>query len=145
MQATPAEPATQYAALCYRETTGGSPEILLITSLETGRWVLPKGWPRKDESGAAAALREAGEEAGVVGRAHRMPLGLYSYDKLVRDGAIPCCVLVHPVRVDHLRFDFPERGARRIAWFGPADAARAVAEPELRELLARFVLPPERP
>ncbi len=43
------------------------PEVLLITSRETGRWVLPKGWPMKGRSGAECALREAFEEAGVAG------------------------------------------------------------------------------
>ena len=34
----------QLAALCWR-LREGEPEVLLITSRETGRWVVPKGWP----------------------------------------------------------------------------------------------------
>ena len=35
---------SQFAALCYR-IKAGNPEILLITSRGTGRWIVPKGWP----------------------------------------------------------------------------------------------------
>ena len=38
------EPKTQYAALPWRRDANGGIEILLITSRETRRWVIPKGW-----------------------------------------------------------------------------------------------------
>jgi 8-oxo-dGTP pyrophosphatase MutT (NUDIX family) len=34
----------QYAALCYRAQRGKL-QILMITSRDTGRWIIPKGWP----------------------------------------------------------------------------------------------------
>lgn len=132
------EAATQHAALCYRRTGGGA-EVLLVTSRDTGRWVLPKGWPKKSEQGAATALREAFEEAGVIGRAEEGCLGIYYYDKTMTGGlAIPCCVAVHVIEASHLEFRYPEMGLRERVWFAPAAAADAVAEPELKCLLADF-------
>ena len=34
----------QYGALCYKLTRKGV-QVLLVTSRDTGRWLLPKGWP----------------------------------------------------------------------------------------------------
>ena len=36
----------QVAALCWRRAP--LLEILLVTSLRTKRWILPKGWPEPD-------------------------------------------------------------------------------------------------
>lgn len=141
MRTTNAEPASQDAALCYRRSTSGAPEVLLITSLDTGRWVLPKGWPKKSESGGECALREAFEEAGVVGRLTGECAGVYGYDKTMPSApARPCVVTVHVVEALRLDYQFPERGLRRLQWFAPHAAADAVDEPELRALLASFAL-----
>ena len=59
---------------CYRP-------VLLITSRETRRWVLPKGWPRPGTPPHRQAAREALEEAGVIGRVGRTPIGYYQYAK----------------------------------------------------------------
>ncbi|MCY1126282.1 NUDIX hydrolase [Frigidibacter sp. RF13] len=136
--------ARQHAALCYRRAGGEACEILLVTSRDTGRWVLPKGWPKKKEEGGASALREAHEEAGVIGRLIPGEAGAYSYDKAMPAGAaIPCRVLVHAVEVNYLSYAFPEMGIRRREWFSPEAASIAVAEPELKSLLADFRPPSE--
>jgi 8-oxo-dGTP pyrophosphatase MutT (NUDIX family) len=133
-------PATQHAALCFRRTSAGEPEILLITSRDTGRWVLPKGWPKKGEEGGSSALREAHEEAGVVGTLLQDGIGLYFYDKTMPSSSpVPCCVAVHAVKVAYLAYRFPEMGLRRQEWFSPQAAAAAVDEPELKVLLENFV------
>ena len=38
-------PKLQYAALPYRRRADGIVEVMLVTSRDTGRWVIPKGWP----------------------------------------------------------------------------------------------------
>jgi 8-oxo-dGTP pyrophosphatase MutT (NUDIX family) len=130
---------TQYAAICYRVTAGKGCEVLLITSRDTGRWVIPKGWPMKGKSGPECALQEAFEEAGVEGVAEQRPLGLFSYDKVMGDGSLqPCVVSVYPVAVARLKDSFPERHQRDRRWFTPTKAAQMVAEPELKEILAAF-------
>lgn len=137
-----ATPATQHAALCYRRLGIAEVEVLLITSRDTGRWVLPKGWPKKGEKGGSSALREAREEAGVVGHLTADAPDFYFYDKVMPNApALPCCVAVHRIAVSYLEFDFPEKSERHREWFSPAQAAAAVAEPELQALLSDFRLP----
>ena len=75
----------QYAALPWRQTQGF--EILLITSRETRRWVIPKGWPMPGHSAAESAAQEAYEEAGVRGQMSAEPAGHYAYKKRLRGGA----------------------------------------------------------
>ena len=56
--------AVQVAALPWRRNAEGRVEILMATSRDTGRWVLPKGWPHKKLSLAGSAAQEAWEETG---------------------------------------------------------------------------------
>ncbi len=136
-------PRSQYGAICWRMHRGNV-EVLLVTSRDTGRWVIPKGWPIDGLAPAASAAREAWEEAGVTGLAAPSPLGLYGYDKvLTPDSSLPCVVAVFPLRVDELAAKFPERKERRRKWFHAAKAARKVAEPELRALLQSLAADPD--
>ncbi|MGR3323285.1 MAG: NUDIX hydrolase [Pseudooceanicola sp.] len=129
---------TQFAALCYR-IVKDKPQVLLITSRGTKRWIVPKGWPMKDRSPGDCALREAYEEAGVIGRVATRPLGIYPYLKLMEDGSeVPCAGLLFPVRVSALRAEFPEADQRRRKWFSPKKAARRVEELALSQLLLDF-------
>ena len=138
------EAASQTGALCYRVTKKRGPEILLVTSRDTGRWVIPKGWLMKGKSPAEAALREAFEEAGVEGKVQGDLVGLYSYDKVLEGEDVqPCVVSVFPVAVARLIARFPERGQRERRWFKPKKAAKKVAEPELSALLAGFAPAPD--
>ena len=133
---------TQYGAICWR-MIAGRVQVLLITSRDTGRWVIPKGWPVKDLPPEFSAAQEAFEEAGVMGDVSGQCLGLYAYEKsLVRipgqEASVPCMVAVYPMRVSQLLDQFPEAAQRRRKWFAPQKAARRVAEPELQALLAAF-------
>ena len=93
----------QVAALCYRGK-GADMEVLLVTSWDTGRWIIPKGWPISGLKTSEAALQEAWEEAGVRNsEAPLQPIGTYSYDKVLRAGLpVPVETLVFPVNVKHL-------------------------------------------
>ena len=55
--------ARQFGALPWRIGDGGMREVMLLTSRDTGRWVIPKAWPMKGRKPAEAASREAYEEA----------------------------------------------------------------------------------
>ena len=133
------KPRTQFGALCWRPVDHGV-EILLVTSRDTGRWVIPKGWPIKDLGPDGSAAREAWEEAGVTGTLTGAPLGAFSYDKGIGPQRVPmpCVVVVYGLRVDQVADRFPERKQRRREWFSPTAAAERVAEPELQALLAGF-------
>ena len=135
--------AQQIAALPYRRATDGTLEVLLITSRETGRWVVPKGNPIRGLSPHQAAAREAFEEAGISGIPCPAPLGSFRYDKRRRRGVQRMEVTLFPLAVLRQFDDWPEREQRTTRWFTPADAALAVDEPELRALIASFRQPPE--
>lgn len=129
---------TQNGALCWRMHRDRV-EVLLITSRDTGRWVIPKGWPIEGMDSATAAAREAWEEAGVEGVVSPDCAGLFSYVKRFGlHAGIPCVVAVYGLRVNGLAREFPERKQRRRKWFTLAAAARKVDEPELRSLLLGF-------
>ncbi|SHN07513.1 hypothetical protein SAMN05444272_3974 [Roseibium suaedae] len=130
---------TQYGALCFRksETVPEKLEILLITSRETGRWVIPKGWPMRKKKPHQAAGLEAWQEAGVKGRIQKKPCGTYSYIKKMSKGAlVPAVVEVFLLEVRELAKSFPEQKQRQRRWFTPEAAASAVSEPELKALIA---------
>lgn len=129
--------AVQYAALPYRRS--GGLKVLLLTSRDTGRWVLPKGWPMKGKKPRSAAKREALEEAGVVGRVSKRSIGAFHYPKRLASGELVTCeVHVFPLAVDRQRKRWPEQRQRTQRWFAPEEAARAVQEPELAALLESF-------
>jgi 8-oxo-dGTP pyrophosphatase MutT (NUDIX family) len=127
---------TQYAALPYRQRADGAVEVLLVTSRETERWVVPKGWPMKGRRPHASAAREALEEAGLVGRVDKEPIGSYRYDKRLKRGmVVPCMVEVFPLEVKAQKKKWPEKGQRTTRWLLPEDAAAAVDEAGLRETI----------
>jgi 8-oxo-dGTP pyrophosphatase MutT (NUDIX family) len=108
----------------------------MITSRDTGRWVVPKGWTMQGKRPWAAAAIEALEEAGAVGTIARAPCGTYSYDKIMPGGAaLPVDVDIYPMIVERLKRNWKERGERRRRWFSPKAAAKRVDEPELAQLL----------
>ncbi|MEM1361979.1 MAG: NUDIX hydrolase [Pseudomonadota bacterium] len=129
---------SQFGAVCYR-LHKGKPQVLLITSRRSGRWVIPKGWPMPGETPSDAAATEAWEEAGVEGRVHPLCLGIFSYRKFIdRRQSLPCAVAVFGLRVKRLARRFPEQGQRKRKWVSPKRAAQMVDEPELSQLLERF-------
>ena len=136
------EPRTQYAALPFRLKP--QREVMLVSSRETKRWVIPKGWPMKGRKPYAAAAQEALEEAGLVGKVEKAPLGSYSYVKKMRNGAgILCRVDVYALQVQRQLKKWPEREERITRWFPIEQAAEAVREPELAKLILSFSDAPE--
>jgi 8-oxo-dGTP pyrophosphatase MutT (NUDIX family) len=115
---------------------------MLVTSRETGRWVLPKGWAEKALNGPQLAAKEAYEEAGILGEVGAAPVGSYEYVKRLPKGKTrDCAVDVFPMRVDHLLDEWPERKQRKRQWFTLAQAAMAVDEGDLVTLLLRLAIP----
>jgi 8-oxo-dGTP pyrophosphatase MutT (NUDIX family) len=128
----------QAAALPWRRTETGV-AVMLITSRDTGRWVLPKGWPKAGELLCDAAAREAAEEAGIKGRVDGEEVGRFFYAKTRAKGdPVPCEVLVYPLEVGRVADRWKEKGQRDRKWVSPDDAAGMVAEPGLSALLAGF-------
>jgi 8-oxo-dGTP pyrophosphatase MutT (NUDIX family) len=116
--------------------SGPTLRVVLITSRETRRWVIPKGWIEPREAPHRSAAREAFEEAGLAGEAEAEALGSYAYAKRLPGGALrPTEVLVFRYHVARLLHDWPERRERERRLFTPEAAAAAVDEPALAALL----------
>ncbi|GAO79482.1 MULTISPECIES: DUF47 family protein [unclassified Sphingopyxis] len=132
----------QIAVLPYRfggPAQDGPTEILLITSRETKRWVVPKGNPLTGITRHAAAAIEAEEEAGVIGAVCPTPIGSYEYRKRRANGAsIMYNVEVFPLAVTNELDDWKEMDERDRKWFSFRDAASAVEEPDLQALIRSF-------
>jgi 8-oxo-dGTP pyrophosphatase MutT (NUDIX family) len=132
----PAQGRIQYAALPYRRNSASRTEVLLVTSRETGRWIIPKGWPIKRRAPQVAAAREAREEAGVVGKISRRPIGWFSYEKRLKKGIIITCeVHVFALKVKRQQESWPEKGQREVQWMSRTRAAKAVADPKLGNMI----------
>jgi 8-oxo-dGTP pyrophosphatase MutT (NUDIX family) len=127
----------QYAALPWRVSSGRL-EILLITTLNTHRWIVPKGWPIAMLSPCQCAAREALEEAGVSGNVSDRPVGSFRYFKRRKHDIVPCRVEVFALEVTAQRRTWAEKAARQYRWCSLDDALAIVGEPGLRQVIARF-------
>ena len=126
----------QYGVIPVRQSADGGLEVLLITSRDTGRWVVPRGNPIAGRTPAESAGQEAFEEAGIVGRIESDAIGLYSYEKRRRlRGPMPASVHLFRMMVEEEREEWPEKGQRQRRWFAPDEAAAAVQEAELARLI----------
>ncbi|WP_439123317.1 NUDIX hydrolase [Marivita sp.] len=132
----PMPPVEQIAALPVRWDKTGKLRILMVTSRDRGRWVMPKGWQMDGKKPWRAAEIEALEEAGAIGFISDTPIGHYHYNKRMDDGTnTHCRVTLYPMVVEKLKRRWKEREQRKRHWFSPKKAAKLVEEPELSELL----------
>jgi 8-oxo-dGTP pyrophosphatase MutT (NUDIX family) len=127
---------TQFAALPFQIASDGL-RVLLVTSRETRRWVIPKGWPIRGLKPRQVAVREAFEEAGLVGRiAGKHSIGSYHYSKRLKERReMLCHVKVFLLSVEHQVDEWPEREQREWCWVDPIKAAQMVEEGGLAEII----------
>jgi 8-oxo-dGTP pyrophosphatase MutT (NUDIX family) len=125
----------QVAALPFRYTGAGFLEVLIITSRETGRFIIPKGWPMKGHADPDAAAIEAREEAGVAGKIRRESIGKYVYWKRLADQFELVEVAVYPLEVSRQLQTWREKQSRQMAWLSLEDAATLLDEPQLIALI----------
>jgi predicted phosphate transport protein (TIGR00153 family) len=130
---------TQFGALAFRDDPEKGLQVLLVTSRDTGRWVIPRGNPMPRLRGHETAEHEAYEEAGIEGEMSLAPIGFYSYDKKRKSGEVVASqVTVYALHVTRQHYNWPERNERTVRWFEPRKAAQAVDEPELRDMILAF-------
>jgi 8-oxo-dGTP pyrophosphatase MutT (NUDIX family) len=125
----------QVAAVPLRFDERGAAQVLLVTLRETQRWVIPKGWPMKGRKPHDAAAQEAFEEAGVIGKIEKKPIGRYAYFKRRSITFDLCEVEVFALVVEKQAKAWPEQGQRRANWFAIEEAAKLVDEPGLVAVL----------
>ncbi|RWX19458.1 NUDIX hydrolase [Rhizobium hidalgonense] len=124
----------QAGAICYRRNAKGRLEVLLVDSRRNGRWGVPKGHIESRETSSATALREAFEEAGIIGDVDSTPVGSFAYQK---DSSMNrYTVTVHLLKDSRIAAAYPEAGFRKTQWFLLKDASRKAAQPGLRTLLS---------
>ncbi|MFN3891152.1 MAG: NUDIX hydrolase [Beijerinckiaceae bacterium] len=127
----------QAAALPFRREK--ELEVLLVSSLDTGRWIVPKGWPMKGRTNFETAKREAFEEAGVKGEIASKPAGSFHYDKRRRNGSVcRCMVEVFPLEVKSQSRSWPEKAVRKTRWCAWSEAADLVDDAGLGEIIRAF-------
>ncbi|MBL4720214.1 MAG: NUDIX hydrolase [Alphaproteobacteria bacterium] len=126
----------QCAALPYRVRENVL-SVLLVTSIRTKRWVLPKGNIEPGLTARESAEFEALEEAGVVGVIAMRRTGTYTYRKSDEKSGL-YQVIVFPLEVERELETYPESKLRIREWVSIETAADRVAESDLKELLLRF-------
>lgn len=137
--------AKQIAALPVHWDSKGRLRVLMVTSRDRGRWVMPKGWTMDGKKPWQAAKIEALEEAGAVGYVADRAIGTYHYRKrLGQRREVTCRVTLYPMIVDKLKRRWKERKERKRHWFSLAKAAKLVDEKELSDLLRGLAKNPER-
>ncbi|MEA2730710.1 MAG: hypothetical protein QOF70_5185 [Acetobacteraceae bacterium] len=130
---------TQFAALPWRLSEGGTRQVMLLTSRETRRWIIPKGWPVKKRKPAEVTSQEAYEEAGLIGHiVDKRPVGTFHYEKRLAKKGVLCQVRVFLFRVDRQLDDWPEKNQRETKWFDANEAASIVDEGGLADIIERF-------
>jgi 8-oxo-dGTP pyrophosphatase MutT (NUDIX family) len=129
----------QAGVIAYRVEDGRS-EVLLITSRDTRRWIIPKGNIGRGKTALEAAEQEAFEEAGVTGTvAGTIPLGFYMYFKRHDDDTTtPVSVEVYLLKVERQHKKWPEKGMRKLRWLPVPEAIKKVEEPGVVPLLKRL-------
>jgi 8-oxo-dGTP pyrophosphatase MutT (NUDIX family) len=130
----------QAGVIAYRVVDGGI-RVLLMTSRDTGRWIIPKGNIKTGTTPAKAAEREAYEEAGIRGEIFgSIPLGFYTYFKVLTSGEKqPATVEVYLLMVTQQLKKWPEKHERRLSWVSLKKAVRLVQEPGVVPLLRRLM------
>src|SRR5262249_30749918 len=107
--------------------------ICLVLSSGGKRWVIPKGRIERRQTAGETALREAWEEAGLVGMLRRNPVGSYRYEKCGKRFH----VTVFLMKVTEVADCFPEEDWRVRRWVRSDRIVRYIGDPALRRLLRR--------
>lgn len=124
----------QACAVPYR-IRDGHLEVCLVTSIKGRRWILPKGFVDSGESEPEAALKEAWEEAGLIGHIVGQRLGTYVHRKYKTELRVSGYLM----QVVECRDQWKESHQRRRCWLSIADAYAQLHREEQRDLLALAV------
>ncbi|MBF0267133.1 MAG: NUDIX domain-containing protein [Alphaproteobacteria bacterium] len=119
-------------------------EVLLVTSRETKRWILPKGNPERKKKSYEVAAAEAFEEAGLKGKASEKPFYTFDSVKRMKSGKmVPCRVRVFSLAVKKEYARWPEKDERERAWMSFAEAANNAGEAGLVLLFLELAADPD--
>jgi 8-oxo-dGTP pyrophosphatase MutT (NUDIX family) len=105
--------------------------VCLVTSRNGKRWIIPKGSEEPGMTSGETALKEAWEEAGLVGTLEREPAGSYFYEK----AGNRYLVTVFLMHVTEAIPYWPEQDWRIRRWVAPQQAVAWLKEPGLGRIL----------
>ena len=120
----------QAGAIPWRWGSSGI-EVLLITSSQGSRWIVPKGWIEEGCTSKETARQETYEEAGVEGILSVAPIGSLDFkrgDRVLR-------VELFTLEVTDVYAHWPEDYRRQRVWLDPREAALTASEPGLARLI----------
>jgi 8-oxo-dGTP pyrophosphatase MutT (NUDIX family) len=140
MSVEPEDATLHQAGVIAYKVERGQIEILLITSRDTRRRIIPRGNIHRGSTPAKSAKREAFEEAGIKGTiVGPRPLGSYTYfKKLEPEQTRTAKVEVYLLRVTEQLKKWPEMTERRRFWLSIGEAIELVEEPGIPALLRRL-------
>ena len=115
----------------------GNITVLMVTSIRTQRWILPKGNLKSNESRKKGCLREAFEEAGIDGKILKdFPMTMVMPDKAEANGVLP--VIFYPMLVENQAETWPEQNRRQRKWMGLDAALAEIPSKDVLNVLQHF-------
>jgi 8-oxo-dGTP pyrophosphatase MutT (NUDIX family) len=122
----------QSGVIPYRKRNGKL-ELLMVTSTNKKRWVIPKGVKELHLSPRKSAIKEAWEEAGIRGKVTKPPIGDYRYRKW---GGI-CTVELYAMEVRKIVRNW-EESFRDRRWFSHREAVRVIRHKGLQRIMRQL-------
>lgn len=120
----------QSAVIPYR-IIDGQLEILLISSIRRGKWIIPKGFIEFNLTAFESAKKEAFEEAGIKGTNETIELGSFTIKKYGGNTKI----IVYTMEVEKIKDEYPEKNLRKRKWFPVDKAIKKVSFPEVGKMI----------
>ena len=118
--------------------SGDRVAIMFVTSQRRGRWILPKGNLKPDESHKKGCKREAFEEAGVKGRI-MSELPMTHVVTKSSDGKLSqVAVTYYPMLVSNQVDEWPEQTKRERHWALLEDAERVTDREDFQQIVKQF-------
>jgi len=112
--------------------------IMFVTSQGRGRWILPKGNLKKDESVKKGCKREAFEEAGVEGTLlSKIPMTL-PISKSENGATKTVAVTYYPMLVKKQLDEWPESSKRQRHWATLEDAQKVTDREDFLKVIQIF-------
>ena len=111
----------------------GKLELLMVTSTNRKRWIIPKGVKEPHLSPEKSAIKEAWEEAGIRGKVSRSAIGAYRY----RKWGGTCTVKVFTMEVKQVVKKWDESWRDR-AWFSHREALRRLEGKDLQQIVRQL-------
>jgi len=123
----------QSGVIPYRKKNG-KVEVMLVTSIRRGKWIIPKGFIEYNMSAFQSAKKEAFEEAGIRGSSGTRIIGSYT----VKKRGSELLTKIYSMNVTRVFKDYPEKNLRKRKWFTISEAAKKVEIDELAKMIRKL-------